>query len=83
MQTVPIQETISFSQLRTQTRRLEALLAAQRTVTLLKGSKIMGQIVPKSKPILLPQKGETPLFLKGFNLGKSEYNFVKRADFYE
>ena len=76
-------DTISFSQLRTQTRRLEAILAAQKSVVLLKGSKVMGQIIPRSKQVTLPKKGEVPLFLKGFNLGKSKYDFVKRADFYE
>lgn len=83
MQTVPIQETISFSQLRTQTKRLEALLVAQKSVVLLKGSKVMGQIIPRYKLVTLSKKGEVPLFLKGFNLGKSKHDFVKRADFYE
>lgn len=75
MQTVPIQETISFSQLRTQTRRLETLLIAQRTVTLLKGSKVVGHIIPPRPSI--------PLFVKGFNLGGDfKKPLVRRRDFY-
>lgn len=83
MQTVPIQETISFSQLRTQTRRLETLLVAQRTVTLIKGSKVVGHIIPKTGIAVTASRHSIPLFVKGLNLGGDfKKPIVKRRDFY-
>lgn len=82
MQLTPIQDTISFSQLRTQTKRLSALLSARKTVALLKGSHIVGHIIPNTHQVT-QGTNDDPLFMKGFDLGKSKYTFIKRKDFYE
>ena len=82
MYTMPIIDTISFTQLRTDTKRLEALLTAKKPVALLKGSRILGHIIPPTAQVT--RESEVPLFLKGVNLGGNyKISLVKRKDFYE
>lgn len=78
-----INPTISLSQLRTDSLKLQAYLAANQSVILQKGTKQIGVIHPITRASQT-KKEKVPLFLKGFNMGGNyKKDFIKRADFYE
>jgi len=78
-----INPTISLSQLRTDSLKLQAYLAANQSVILQKGTRQIGVIQPVIKTATR-KKEKTPLFLRGFNMGGNyKKAFIKRADFYE
>lgn len=78
-----INPTISLSQLRTDSLKLQAYLATNQSVILQKGTRQIGVIHPLVKANRA-KKEKLPLFLRGFNMGGNyKKAFIKRADFYE
>lgn len=74
---------MSFTELRTHTKKLELLLAARQLVLLTKGSRKMGVVVPHKEYQARALRGK-PLFLKGYDLGgEFKVDVKQRASFYE